>query len=187
MNIVFLGVDGIGKSFLIQKVQYELSKNNIHSKKYNFYPSLFNLDATTNNSSPHDKKNRSNFLTVLKFIFYIYKFWIFELFFKGDSIVFYDRHPLDILVDKKRYRTSINSNLIALMIKFLPNIDYIFILHTNNTKKIYFRKKEVNFHQLNYLNKKYFHFKKSDKSILLSADKNIDINLDIILKKILKK
>ena len=107
-RIAFLGVDGAGKSTLIQELAKRLTKAFPHVVHTRFIPALpgqKEKDSTVAVANPHHAPNRSYFLSCLKLVYYYLRYWLVAYWPRRVPVLFlHDRYIADILVDPKRYR-----------------------------------------------------------------------------------
>lgn len=177
--IAFLGVDGSGKSTLIESL-YKTNKNKF--KKIHFIPDYFRKKVQVN-TNPHHKFKRGKFFSFLKILYWLINFQIFKyLNYNSKKIFIFDRYIYDVLIDPLRYRFSLSNKLSKkLIIKFIIKPDLIILL-TGNSNKIYSRKKELKLNDLIRLNNKYIKFiKQFDQKIVLNCLDKIDFNKNKVL------
>ncbi len=176
--IVFLGVDGSGKSTLIDSI---VKKNRLKFKKIHFNPDYFQK-KNKQITNPHLKKKRGKIFSLLKIMYWVINYQIFKILnFNSKNIYIFDRYIYDIILDPLRYRFSLPNKLTKLFIKFIIKPDLIILL-TGNPYKIYSRKKELKLNDMIRLNNKYIKFiKEFDQKIILNCLDTIDINKNKIL------
>ena len=182
-TIIFLGVDGTGKSTLINSVY---KKNKKKFEKIHFAPDYFkkkNKPIT----NPHQQIKRSMVFSFFKIIYWIINYQIFTILnYNSKKIYIFDRYIYDVMIDPLRYRFSLSKIVITKIIKFAIKPDLIVLL-TGNPKKIYSRKKELTLKDTIELNDKYIKFvKKFDVKIILNCLYDIDTNTNKILSYIKK-
>ncbi len=176
--IVFLGVDGSGKSTLIKSI---FNKNKIKYKMIHFTPDYFRKKKNPV-INPHENTKRSKVISLLKIIYWIFNFQIFKILnYNSKKIFLFDRYLFDLIIDPKRYRFSLSDKTIKFIIKPLLKPDLVVLL-TGNPKKIYLRKKEIKLRDTIILNNKYIKFTKAfDKNIILDALDRVNLNRSKIL------
>lgn len=161
--IVFLGVDGSGKSTLIDT----LTKNNEKKfRKIHFVPDYFRKKNKPN-ITPHKQLKRSEMFSYLIIIYWLINFYFFRLInFNSEKIFVFDRYIYDILIDPLRYRVKISKKIKKIILKFSIKPDIIFFL-IGNPNKIYSRKKELKLKDTIKLNNDYLEFSKKFKNKLV--------------------
>ena len=176
--IVFLGVDGSGKSTLIKSI---FNKNKIKYKMIHFTPDYFRKKKNPV-INPHKNTKRSKVISLLKIIYWIFNFQIFKIVnYNSKKIFLFDRYLFDLIIDPKRYRFSLSDKTVKFIIKPLLKPDLVVLL-TGNPKKIYLRKKEIKLRDTIILNNKYIKFTKAfDKNIVLDALDRVNLNRSKIL------
>lgn len=181
--VVFLGVDGSGKSTLINSI---VKKNRDKFKKIHFNPDYFRKKKEQI-INPHLKKKRGRIFSLLKIIYWVINNQIFRILnYNSNKIYFFDRYIYDVIIDPLRYRFSLPNKLIKLIIKFIIRPDLIILL-TGNPNKIYSRKKELKLSDMIRLNKKYIKFiRQFDQKIVLNCQDKIDLNKNKVLNNIKK-
>ena len=141
--IIFLGPDGSGKSTSINYLIEYFKKKKIHYKYIHLRPRVFKHgeEPVTN---PHGKMPRSNFMSFVKLIYwlFLFKFYFFLINFTKKKIYVFDRYPHDILIDPLRYRFQLNKNITLYLLNFLPS-PHLWINVCGNPKAIWRRKKEI--------------------------------------------
>lgn len=176
--IVFLGVDGSGKSTVIKS----LIKNNKNFETIHLVPRLF-LRKYNKAINPHNKKRRGKLFSFFKIIYWILSYYLFEIAnINKNKTFFFDRHIYDVIIDPQRYRFSLSKKLTLKIISLIRKPDII-ILMTGDPKKIYLRKKEVKLNDLSILNNKYINYiKQFENKIILNSLDNLKTNKKKILK-----
>lgn len=176
--IVFLGVDGSGKSTLINSI---VKKNKLKFEKIHFTPDYFrNKKVQTVN--PHLKKKRGKLFSFLKLIYWIINYKLFEIVnYKSHKIFFFDRYLSDIIIDPLRYRFSLPAKITNQVIKFMLKPDLIILLR-GSPHEIYSRKQELKLKEIIKLNNKYIKFiKKYDNKLILDCSDKIYSNRNKVL------
>ncbi len=176
--IAFIGLDGVGKTTLIELLKKNLGCKTQYMGNKNYYIEKYiNL------------KKANIILKIISFITIYIEEWItyFKIrYYKlRGEIVLTDRYYKYEKILKQKYYTSKTEKIIYfLFYKYLyPNADeYIFVYENYNTIKK--RKKEINKKQyglvLEYFKKNF----KNKKNFLFLENKNIKDSLNKILKKI---
>lgn len=171
--VVFLGVDGSGKSTLIESI---IKKNKLKYQKVHFAPDYFR-NKKNQVSNPHKKKYRGIIFSFLKIFYWLINFQLFKLLnYNTNKIFIFDRYLYDIIIDPLRYRILLSKKIKKFILKNFTKPDLIVFL-TGNPIRIYTRKPELNLKDIIRLNKKYNSFvKKFDNRITLKCFTRLDIN-----------
>lgn len=154
LMIAFIGTDGSGKSTIIENLPKVLGKtfNESQIKYYHWRPKYLkspkgdkNLNVTV--TEPHSKKPYGKVLSFLKFTYfnldYIIGYWLSVRVHLGkNELVIFDRYYYDYLVDKYRYRLTLNDKLIKWTMKLIPKPHITFLL-IGSPRVLYERKKEI--------------------------------------------
>jgi thymidylate kinase len=188
LHVVFLGIDGSGKSTLIKNIEKEFERGNVlYFKKFSKFHNFNNI-STDKQSIPFQKKDYGRFLSLIKILYLAFKYAKHYIFFIYPSLlktylVLNDRYYQDILINPSRYRIGYFHTLLKYIFKCFPNPDIIFLLKVD--KKILIkRKKELNNYQvkknINFINK----FIKENNQII-SIDANL--NKNALLKNVFHK
>jgi len=176
--IVFLGVDGSGKSTLIDT----LSKSNQKKyKKIHFMPDYFRKKNKPS-INPHKQSKRSEIFSYLKIIYWLINFYFFRLInFNSKKIFIFDRYIYDVIIDPLRYRITLSKKIKKIILKFSIKPDVIFFL-IGNPNKIYYRKKELKLKTITRLNNDYLIFsKKLNNKLVLNCSHKVSYNKKEIL------
>ena len=182
--ISFMGVDGSGKSTLIQKLKKQFKIKYLHLRPY-----FFITDKRTIIKNPHKKKNlHSTFVSFVKLIMWLfmYKFFFYINKKKVGKLIIFDRYAHDILIDPIRYKLKLPKHILEKILTFFPEPDLWIILNVN-PKIAYKRKKEISFKETSRQTREYLKFAKTKKnSIVIMTNKNLKKSTLILLKCIKK-
>lgn len=175
--IIFIGVDGSGKSTIIDELtlNFSVKRKLLSISKYHFRPKIIKGSFTSkknikkSTSSPHSTKTLSTVESYMKILFIVLNYLLFlpYLYLKKflGHIVMFDRHYIDLFFDEKRYRINQKSIPLAKLFEFIiPKPDKIFFV-LGNEKIIYERKKEVELKEIISIQKKYVSFIKENPEI----------------------
>ena len=180
--IVFLGVDGSGKSTLID---YFYKKNKSNYKKIHFVPDFFRKKKNKGVLNPHKEKKRNKLFSLLKLFYWTFNIKFSEIlqtFSKKNYI--YDRNLSDVLIDPIRYRFSLSKKTLSFFLSMTKKPD-LYVYVAGNIKKIHYRKKETSLTNLFKLDKKYKSFLKNKKNkIFINGLMTKEQNYTIIRNKI---
>ena len=156
LHISFIGIDGSGKSTLIN--QFFKKKNTFFKNIYSFhlYKPLSN-NSLINKKEPYLKKNYGIFLSFFKILF-LYSHFLYSFYFHilpkkiRSSLILNDRYFDDIWIDSQRFRISKYFGFINFLYFFQPRPDITFIILADK-KNILQRSKELNIKKITMLNK----------------------------------
>ncbi len=206
--ITFSGVDGAGKSTIIEKVKYEIEKKiRKPVKVLRHRPSLLpilsswtkgkikaELDAT--NTLPRKGTNKNFISSFFRFLYYYtdYLFGQFYIYFKYTCrgyVVLYDRYYFDFINDGKRSNIQLPKKIIKAGYNLLLKPDLNFFLYADS-KIILQRKKELDSETIAILNKEYielFNTLKTSKKNHYKVINNLELGdtLNLIMSDMIAK
>ena len=185
--VSFMGVDGSGKSTLIELLRKKL-KNKFRKIKYiHLRPYLILLDKSTVQSNPHNSK--ATWPILLNFIRILYWLIIYRLFFylfanNSGQLIIFDRYAHDLMIDPIRYKFNLPKGITNFILNLFPNPSLWIVLNTP-IKVLEKRKKELPTKELKKQIRSYLNFAKRRKnSIVVNTNQSIQSNLSLIIKKI---
>ena len=185
--ISFMGVDGSGKSTLIDLITKKFKNKYKNIKYIHLRPYLFLTDKSVTNANPHQKKPRSKFISLLHILTWLI---IYQIFFlvrlrKKNQLIIFDRYAHDLQIDKIRYRFSLSDKLTKFILSLFPE-PHLWIVLKAPIKLIEKRKKELSIKELKRQMKLYINFSKNRKnSLLLNTSKKITNSISSIQKKLI--
>lgn len=171
-TITFSGVDGAGKTTVINSITKELnSKYRKETVLLRHRPGILPILSTITHGSsekaekaasirlPRQGKNKSTIGSILRFAYYFTDYVIGQayVFFKyriKGKIVVYDRYYFDFINDSKRSNIKLNRGLIKALYKFIHKPAYNFYLY-NEASVILQRKKELSAQDIVQMNQDY--------------------------------
>jgi len=179
-----MGVDGSGKSTLINKIK---KKNKI--KYFHLRPYFFLSDKRTVNKNPHQKKKPHtklfNFVRLLIWLF-MYNFFFYVYLKNSKKLIIFDRYAHDILIDPVRYRFNLSKKLTKKILSFFPE-PHLWVILNVKAKTAYKRKKEISLKENIRQSNEYLKFAKTRKnSIVIKTNNNINKSVSVLFKKINK-
>lgn len=201
-TITFSGVDGAGKSTVIDILKKELELMDLNIIQMRSRPQILpilssfkygknNAEKIATDSLPRQGSNKSNLSSLLRFSYYYLDYILGQLYFafryRGkNNVILYDRYYFDYIIDPKRANISINKNFIKFLYLFIKKPDLNFFLYAP-AEEIFKRKKELDKETITEL---------TDEYILLFSELNHNknryftinnISLDYSISSILKK
>ena len=184
--ISFMGVDGSGKSTLIQRLTKQLKGSSLKIKNLHLRPYFFLTDTRTVNSNPHKEKPlNSKFISFTRILIWLFMYRIFFLvnLNKKNQLIIFDRYVHDLLIDKIRYRFNLPKKITEFILALFPR-PHLWIVLKAPIKLIEKRKKELSTKELKRQMKEYLIFSKKKKNmIILDTNNTIDKNISLIIKK----
>jgi thymidylate kinase len=150
VSVVLLGPDGAGKSSVIEALGPKLEPALPRNVCWGFAPPLLSLlrqrKRTTN--QPHGLPARSLVTSLMRlgywFAYHMFSFVGLRLALARSTLVLYDRHFVDILVDAKRYRYGGPAWTLRLLWQLIPKPDLVILLDAP-PQVLQARKQEVPF------------------------------------------
>jgi thymidylate kinase len=169
--VSFSGVDGVGKSTLIENVACYL-KNNYRRKVVvlRHRPSLFPIlssfiygqkeaEKRSVNNLPHHGNNRSLISSVVRFVYYytdylLGQFYVSVKYLLRGYVVLYDRYYFDFINDSRRSNISLSRKLVSWLYRFVHKPRYNFFFYAS-PEIIRARKQELSVSEIHQLTRNY--------------------------------
>jgi len=175
--IAFYGVDGAGKTTLVNELREKYPALAPQVKYLHFIPALpwqSEHDGQIIQADPHGKKNRNAILSYFKILYYLMRYWLDYLWPKNTATIYcYDRYLPEIIVDPKRFRFQGSTRILQLMLKLLPKA-YISILVDIPVDTAQKRKKEVSYPETARQIAAYREFiKDQDNALIVHGDQTL--------------
>ena len=182
-----MGVDGSGKSTLIELLRKKL-KNKFKKIKYvHLRPYLILFDKSIVQTNPH--KTKVTWPILLNFFRILYWLIIYRIFFylfknKSGQLIIFDRYAHDLMIDPVRYKFNLPNKITKFILDLFPNPSFWIVLNAP-IKILEKRKKELPTKELKKQIKSYLSFaKKRKNSIIVNTNNSVQSSLSLIIKKI---
>jgi thymidylate kinase len=207
-SISLIGVDGAGKTTILNIIKKELSKNESKVIELRSRPSILPIlssfiygkaeaEKKATQNLPRKGKNNSKLSSYVRFSYYLidYIFGQVYIYFRYSIhgyVVVYDRFYYDYIVDPKRANLIISSEVALFFLKFIkePNLNVFLYAPPNIIRD---RKKELESDSIKLLTKEYLNLFdsltiKNQKNIKYLAIKNIELEVTVkdIMAEIMK-
>jgi thymidylate kinase len=185
--VSFMGVDGSGKSTLIELLRKKL-KNKFRKIKYiHLRPYLILLDKSTVQANPHKSKKTwpilLNFFRILYWLI-IYRFFFYLFANNSKQLIIFDRYAHDLMIDPIRYKFNLPNRITKFILNLFPNPNLWIVLNAP-IKVLEKRKKELPTKELKKQIRSYLNFAKQRKnSIVVNTNNSVQSCLSLIIKKI---
>ena len=186
--VSFMGVDGSGKSTLIELLRKKL-KNKFRKIKYiHLRPYLILLDKSTVQANPHKSKKTwpilLNFFRILYWLI-IYRFFFYLFGNNSNQLIIFDRYAHDLMIDSIRYKFNLPINITKFILSLFPNPNLWIVLNAP-IKVLEKRKKELPTKELKKQIRSYLDFAKQRKnSIVVNTNNSVQSSLSLIIKKLI--
>jgi hypothetical protein len=123
----FYGIDGAGKTTLINALRPHLTDMARHVRYCHFlpvFPWQREPDSTRTLKNPHDRQNRSALISIAKLGWLWGYYWAAFLWpWQGSVLFVFDRYGPDLCVDPRRFRYGAPHLLARIFAKLLPRAD----------------------------------------------------------------
>ncbi|MDA7484374.1 hypothetical protein N9A56_03510 [Planktomarina temperata] len=187
-SIGFIGVDGVGKSTVIDEVMkiYDLHGDHQYMHRHlrpNLLPPLGDIKFIGKQKKldgpvvPHSQPAGGKITSLVRLIWLLidysigYYCVVYRFIRKKKRIVFFDRYLPEILIDPLRFRIAGYYFLRAMMFRFLPRPKYYIILYAN-PQIIISRKKELSVIEIERQQENFRKiFEKYPKTFFIEANK----------------
>ena len=183
----FMGVDGSGKTTLIELLRKKLKNKFTEIKYIHLRPYLILLDKSIVQSNPHNSKATwpilFNFVRILYWLI-IYRFYFYLFANNSKQLIIFDRYAHDLMIDPIRYKFNLPNRVAKFILNLFPNPTHWIVLNAP-IKVLEKRKKELPTRELKRQIRSYLNFAKQRKnSIIVNTNNSVQSSLSLIIKKI---
>jgi len=201
--IAFAGVDGAGKTTIINQLAFDSERYFIKGKTKKFYWRPFLLPRLALLFKKQDSNNeeydilgkriyqnslKNSFISFVKYLYYVLDYIFGRILYlsniKTGGLVIFDRYHFDNIVYPERFGFSVNHSFMRFVDKWcIPRPDILFYLSADSNE-LYERKKEISVEVINSQKKRYKAEISSNGNIIeIDTGKSFrDTNKTIILR-----
>ncbi|MDZ4141377.1 MAG: hypothetical protein U1C48_05165 [Methylotenera sp.] len=131
--VAVLGPDGSGKTTVIEHLEHELAPAFRKVKRFHLRPHFGQQGAGGIVTNPHASPPRGWLASLAKMVLFTLDYWsgYLSIIYPAktcSTLVIFDRHFYDMVVDPKRYRLPINFWLTRFFVKLVPKPDLWLVL-----------------------------------------------------------
>ena len=185
--VSFMGVDGVGKTTLINLLKKKLKYNFSKIRYIHLRPYFLLLDKRDIVKDPHKNKEKPHaIISFFKILYWliVYRIYFIFLSFKKRELILFDRYAHDLSIDNVRYQFNLSQKLTKLLLNFFPEPN-LWVHLEASIRKIEKRKKELSRNELKKQLRKYrFFFKNKVNFIKINTNYQLNKNLNLIIGKI---
>ena len=159
--VAFLGLDGSGKSTLIERVVETLQKHDVEAQSKHLHPGLlpalstltFRQQESGPVTDPHAKEPSGRVISLIRFLYYWldyalgYWLMIFPQLLTRRCAFLFDRYFYDYLVDPRRCRVRLPTRLVEFFALLTPSPHLVIVLEAE-AEVLYRRKPELPLEEL---------------------------------------
>jgi thymidylate kinase len=181
MLIAFLGVDGSGKSTVIDNFLHHINDEWAEIEYVHFRPDyiLKNNSSDGPVTNPHAGKSRGLLMSIIKLLYFAveYNYAFYVHYRKPGQLVVFDRYYYDVLADPERTKVCAPRWVINLVTRLIPVPDLVFYLYAS-VDVLYERKREIGRQDLEKILKMYSKLVEPFNFHKISSENKIEITLD---------
>jgi thymidylate kinase len=180
--VVVLGLDGVGKSSIVEQLVEKLGPAFRRHRIFHFRPQLIKPQLKTGvpATDPHGKPVRGAVGSVARLLGLFADFWAGYLFVSRpllarSGLVIFDRYFHDIIIDNKRYRYGGPLWLPRVLARWIPPLDPLFLVLDAEVDVILSRKREVAPEELKRLRSLYIKMTlETSQAQLIKTDEGVE-------------
>lgn len=182
-----MGVDGAGKTTLINLLKKKLKKKFTRIRYVHLRPYLFIFDKRNTIDDPYkNKKKEFKLISFLRIIYWLIVYKIYFIYLKSNKkeLILFDRYADELMLDKLRYEFNLSNNLSKFILNLFPQPNF-WIYVVAPVKVIQKRKQELNNDKIRTQLIIYRNFFKSKKNFIqIHTNKDENKNITLIINKI---
>ena len=158
MVVAFLGVDGSGKSTIIEAFMRHVRSDWPDIQYVHFRPTFIYRGKGEDKPvvDPHSGQQRGVLMSLIKLLYFVVEYnYAFHFHYKRtNDLVVFDRYYYDVIADPKRIKNSAPLWIAKFLGKFIPQPDITFYLYAP-PEVMFERKKEIPIDELINISSRY--------------------------------
>ena len=130
--LCFMGVDGSGKTTLINFLKKRLKKKFNKIKYFHLRPYFYLIDKSNVKKNPHEPKkiwpSYVNFIRILYWLI-VYRFSFYLFANNSKQLIIFDRYAHDLMIDPIRYKFNLPNKITQFILNLFPNPNLWIVLN----------------------------------------------------------